>query len=117
LRDERPFFFAGLCDSWKRPDGTALESFTIITTEANSLVRSVHDRMPVMLTETGAREWLNRAERVLEGLSPLLAPFPAEQMESYPVSPRVNDPKLDDPQCVEREERPDGMLPGFSNLP
>src|SRR3954465_4647360 len=86
LRDEQPFFFAGLCDSWKRPDGTTLESFTIITTEANSLVRSVHDRMPVMLTEIRAREWLKGPERALEGPSPLLAPFAAEEMDSYPVS-------------------------------
>ncbi|HEY6363490.1 MAG TPA: SOS response-associated peptidase family protein [Candidatus Binatia bacterium] len=49
LKTKEPFTFAGLWDVWRKPDGKRLESFTIITTEPNELVRPVHNRMPVIL--------------------------------------------------------------------
>jgi len=107
LHGEEPFFFAGLWDTWKARDGKGLETFTIITTEANPLVREVHDRMPVILSESNAREWL------AQGSLHLLTPFKAEMMESYDVSPRLNDPLIDDPECVQRDETGEPMLPGF----
>ncbi|MFQ5542681.1 MAG: SOS response-associated peptidase, partial [Candidatus Binatia bacterium] len=59
LKDREPFAFAGLWDSWRRPDGNELQSFTIITTGANDLLRPVHGRMPVILDREGEGEWLN----------------------------------------------------------
>lgn len=50
-RDGRPFAFAGLWESWDGPDGSSIESCTIVTTEANDLVGRIHDRMPVILSE------------------------------------------------------------------
>jgi putative SOS response-associated peptidase YedK len=107
LRDEQPFFFAGLWDTWKARDGKTLETFTIITTEANALVRDVHDRMPVILVDSDARQWL------ANGPLQLLTPLAAEMMESYAVSPRLNDPLIDDPQCIQHDETGEPMLPGF----
>lgn len=49
LKGGEPFGLAGLWDVWRKPDGTPVESFTIITMEPNELVRPVHDRMPVIL--------------------------------------------------------------------
>ena len=46
LRNLQPFGLAGLWDVWRKPDGKRLESFTIITTEPNELVRPIHNRMP-----------------------------------------------------------------------
>jgi hypothetical protein len=49
MTDGAPFAFAGLWDAWKDPDGGWLQSFSIITTDANELMSRVHDRMPVIL--------------------------------------------------------------------
>ena len=49
LTSRQPFGLAGLWDVWRKPDGGKVESFTIITTEPNELVRPVHNRMPVIL--------------------------------------------------------------------
>ena len=49
MADDAPFAFAGLWDAWKDPVGQWLQSFTIITTDANELMSSVHNRMPVIL--------------------------------------------------------------------
>jgi len=49
LKNEEPFGLAGLWDTWKKPDGGVLESFTIVTTEPNELMRTIHRRMPVIL--------------------------------------------------------------------
>jgi putative SOS response-associated peptidase YedK len=49
LKNEELFSLAGLWDTWKKPDGSILESFTIITTEPNDLMRSIHRRMPLIL--------------------------------------------------------------------
>ena len=49
LKSREPFGLAGLWDVWRKPDGKRVESFTIITTEPNELVRPVHNRMPVIL--------------------------------------------------------------------
>lgn len=50
---------AGLWESWKGPDGKILETFCILTTKANSLVATLHDRMPVIILPTDYRTWLN----------------------------------------------------------
>jgi putative SOS response-associated peptidase YedK len=59
MRDGRLFAFAGLWERWTSPDGTTLESCTIITTGANELVLPVHDRMPVILDPSRYNDWLD----------------------------------------------------------
>jgi len=109
VRGEEPFFFAGIWDRWRRADGSALESFSVITTEANGLVRPIHDRMPAMLTEVAACKWLEAGP-----VDPsLLKPFPSDEMEFYPVSTRLNDPRHEDPQLIQREDDREALLPGF----
>jgi putative SOS response-associated peptidase YedK len=78
------FAFAGLWDCWSE-----LETSALVTTEANALVRPVHPRMPVILGPESFGLWLDeKADR--DSLLSLLRPFPAELMESFPVSTRVN---------------------------
>jgi putative SOS response-associated peptidase YedK len=110
IRGEEPFFFAAIWDRWKRMDGSTVESFSIITTEANDLVRAIHGRMPVILTEAAASKWLE------PGLvdSILLKPFPSDGMECYAVSTRLNDPRHEDAQLIQREDIREALLPGFS---
>ena len=59
LKSREPFGLAGLWDTWRKPDGKRVESFTIITTEPNELVRPVHNRMPVILRPEDEEQWLD----------------------------------------------------------
>jgi putative SOS response-associated peptidase YedK len=102
LRDNRPFAFAGLWESWQGPDGPPLQTCTILTTEANDLVRPVHDRMPVILPSRCHAEWLDPAMQDPERLRPMLRPFPADQMHAFPVSPWVSNPRNEGPRCLEK---------------
>jgi putative SOS response-associated peptidase YedK len=99
LRDGRPFAFAGLWESWAK-QGERIESCTILTTDANDLVRPLHDRMPVILRPEHYALWLDPANDNVDSLQPLLAPYPADQMMTYPVSTHINDPKHDDVSCI-----------------
>ncbi len=99
LRDGVPFAFAGLWDRWEGEDRT-IQSFTILTTSANDLVRPTHDRMPVILDRKDYASWLDPHVQESQHLHELLRPYPCEQMTSYPVSPRVNSPRYDDASCV-----------------
>lgn len=64
-----------------------------MTTEANSLVQDIHDRMPVILTKENEKEWLNPSLQDKEVLKGMLIPYDATLMEAYPVSNEVNSPK------------------------
>lgn len=102
MRDEAPFAMAGLWESWLDPQqGGAVESCTIVTTEANELTRPIHDRMPVILSAESYGLWLDRRQREQNVLLPLLRPFEPNSMLVNPVSTRVNNPRNNDPGCVE----------------
>ncbi len=58
LKDDAPFAFAGLWEHWAGPGGYVIQSFTIIVTEANELLRPIHDRMPVILDPANYTLWL-----------------------------------------------------------
>ena len=100
LRGGRPFAFAGLWEAWRRPDNAPLETCTLLTTEANELVRPIHDRMPVILPRTAYDAWLDPAVASPDTLAPLLAPYPSGEMEARAVSPFVNSPTHDSPECI-----------------
>ncbi len=99
LAGQRPFAMAGLWERWEGR-GEVLESCTILTTDANELVRPLHDRMPVILPPEAFDQWLDPTVQDLGRLTSLLRPLAAERMASYAVSRVVNSPKHDDPQCV-----------------
>jgi putative SOS response-associated peptidase YedK len=80
--------------------GGRVESCAILTTEANELVRPVHDRMPVILPERHWTTWLDPAVQDAGALVPLLRPFPSDAMRAYPVGPLVNNPRNDGPGCL-----------------
>lgn len=99
LKGGFPFAFAGLWEVWHSAEGDELKTCTILTTDANDLVGVVHDRMPVLFEVSEAWKWLQplAADALLE----MLKPFPAEKMEAYPVSRAVNDPRRDEPVCIQ----------------
>lgn len=101
LKNKEPFGFAGLWDLWRQPEGAELYSFTIITTDANELLRNIHDRMPVMLDSLAGEQWLDPTFTSFRTLSFLLRPFPSERMEAHDVSTLVNSPANDTEECIE----------------
>jgi putative SOS response-associated peptidase YedK len=99
--DGRPFAMAGLWESWRQPDGSPLESCTIITTTANPVVADLHDRMPVILPPELYREWLHSSPLPPSRLQQILVPYTSAGMTAHRVSTRVNNPRNDDPACVQ----------------
>jgi putative SOS response-associated peptidase YedK len=99
LQSGELFALAGLWDAWKSPDGEIIRSFTIITTAANAFVQPIHDRMPVILRREDHAHWLdNQAGAAI--WADLLRPYPADLMQAYPVSKRVNAATTDDPGLI-----------------
>lgn len=96
LKDGRPFTFAGL---WDR--NGQLETFTVITTDANKLTAAVHDRMPAILDDIDRDLWLDHHIEDKEKLLPLLRPFDAGEMTMHPVDRRVGNVRNNDPACIE----------------
>lgn len=99
LRNKELFAFAGLWDEWRSPDGTAIRSCTILTTEPNELIQPVHNRMPVILPPEAYDTWLDPHARPKQ-LLPLLQPYPSELMTGHAVSPEVNSPRNNDPSLI-----------------
>lgn len=102
LTDGGLMAFAGLWDAWKEPDGRWLESFAIITTEANELISTVHTRMPAILHARDWSEWLDRDN---ERLAPahLLRPFDSDQMRLDCCNPAVGNVRNNGPEMLNSE--------------
>jgi len=105
MKSGEPFAFAGLWENWNSPDGSQVKSATIITTEPNALVAPIHNRMPVIVRREDYRKWLDPGEKKPEEigeLTALLKPYPAHEMEVYPISTRVNSAKNEGAELIER---------------
>ncbi|MEW6300339.1 MAG: SOS response-associated peptidase [Thermodesulfobacteriota bacterium] len=100
LKGREPFGFAGLWETWRAPSGENIHSCTIITTAPNRLLETIHNRMPVILPREQETLWLDRTVEDPAVLTAVLAPYPAEEMEAYAVSPVVNSPANDSPACI-----------------
>lgn len=104
MRDERPFAFAGLWESWRGPKGAELaspiESCTILTTGPNELMQRLHDRMPVILSPEDYELWLDPTFQGLDALQALQRPLAADAMIADPVSTLVNSPRNESPECI-----------------
>ncbi|MBN1287585.1 MAG: SOS response-associated peptidase [Anaerolineae bacterium] len=102
MKSGEPFAFAGLWDTWHDRAGTgdSLTTCTIITTTPNAVVGPLHNRMPVILPPAAYDDWLQPGEYNSDRLRALLAPYPADKMEAYPVARAVNRPGADDPSLI-----------------
>jgi len=101
LRDRKPMAFAGLWEVWHGAEGVTVESCSIIVTEANEIMRPIHDRMPVILPTESWDAWIKSDAVDKLGLLNLLKPYPAKEMEAWPVSTKVNNPRNDSAECME----------------
>ncbi len=102
LKDQKPFVFAGLWDTWTSPGGKKISTCTIITTEPNEFMKKIHNRMPVILPKEQIDHWLDRSIENEQQVLSLLQPYPGEKMDAFEVSRFVNSPKNNSPACVEK---------------
>ena len=89
--------FAGFWNNWQSPEGEWLRSFTILTTDANELVAEIHDRMPVIIDPADYGLWLGERDADFAEIARLLCPYPAGKLGMWPVSPRVNNVRNQEP--------------------
>ena len=110
-RDGEPFALAGLWSRWERPGEKSGETCTILTTSANSLMRPIHHRMPVVLPAADWKFWLDLPAEKVDLLHQMMKPAPAGDLVTHPVSREVNRPDFDDPRCLEpvRDEGDDQL--------
>jgi putative SOS response-associated peptidase YedK len=99
LNDGELFAFAGLWDGWKNAAGRWIRTFSILTTSANAVTSTIHDRMPVILHRDSYDMWLDPAMANVQFVTELLKPYDSRKMRSYPVSTRVNHVVNDDEEC------------------
>lgn len=94
------FGFAGITELWNGPEG-AVRTVSLITTAPNDLMRSIHDRMPVIIPVENYGPWMDPTNLNVAELTKLIRSYPSEQMRAHPVSKRVNAPKNDDAELIE----------------
>jgi len=99
----QPMAIAGLYEEWRdpdRPDAPLLESFTILTTEPNVLMRDIHHRMPVLVDPVEHELWLDPEVTEPEMVHHLLRPTPSDWLEAFCVSSYVDNPAHEGPECI-----------------
>ena len=112
LKGGTPFAFASLWEEWTSAEGEIRSTCAILTIVANSLMKKIHHRMPVILTPTRGARWLELSE---VGFSPekILRPFPSDKMEAWRVSPKVSVPFFDNPDCLRKLEKDEPTLKNY----
>lgn len=100
LTDHRQFYMAGIYSFWQHPEGERLQTFSIITTSPNALMRPIHDRMPVILPENLVDDWLDPTMET-ELLLKILVAYDPSLMEAIPVSSRVGNVRNDDADLIQ----------------
>ena len=101
LKSRALFSMAGLYETWQSPEGEKISSCTILTTEPNSLMAPIHDRMPVILRPEDEALWLDRSVQEPSAIQRLLVPYSASELEAYPVSAQVGSVRNDEPGLIE----------------
>jgi putative SOS response-associated peptidase YedK len=111
MLDDSLFAFAGIWDRWRSGSGEVIESCSILTTDANSLTRDIHDRMPAILEPEDYDLWLDPGITDPEQLQHLLHPFDPRRMKKYPLSPKVSNVNIDGPECIQEVPADDASTP------
>src|SRR6478736_3944345 len=101
LNSDEAFVFAGIWDTWENPiNGELLNTFTILTTPSNKMMRELHERMPVILPKAIENHWLD--DRLKESdINDLMRPYDADQMNYYKVNKVVNSADYNTPECIQ----------------
>lgn len=102
LKSDELFAMAGIWEGWKSPDGKPLYTCSVITTGPNELMKTIHDRMPVILKPEDESTWLEPGLLENHKLESLLIPYDDHLMETYEVSPLVNSPKNNTIELIQK---------------
>lgn len=94
------FAFAGLWESWTGPEGE-LRSFTIVTTAPNALMARIHDRMPAIVPRAHYARWLSQSVQTPAQIQPMIASYPAAEMQAVPVGRAINNARNQGPALIE----------------
>jgi putative SOS response-associated peptidase YedK len=105
LKSGMPLGFAGLYNVWRSPEGEQISTSTIITTNANELLQPLHDRMPVITSPDAYDIWLDPTIHDKALLQTVLKPYAPEALDTYEVTQKVNSPKNDSPENIQKIER------------
>ena len=101
MTDQGLFGMAGIWEIWESGDGSYVESCTILTTDPNALMQTIHHRMPVIIPPEDYDLWLDPSLQDGRHVQHLLRPYESEAMQLYPVSKTVNNPRNETPACIE----------------
>lgn len=99
LKSDQPFALAGIWERWGEND--ELQTCAVLTTDANELMRPIHERMPVLIPPDAYDLWLDPEVEDASRLKHLFEPYPDDQLEAYAVHPSVNRPTHDSPDCIQ----------------
>lgn len=102
--ESRIFGFAGIKSTWNSPEGEAVDSFSIITTEANDIVKPIHDRMPLVVPAEMYDEWLSMSGEPLKVLNELCNESRRLKVQVYPSDPVANDVRYEGPLAIQKVE-------------
>jgi putative SOS response-associated peptidase YedK len=101
MKDGSLFAFAGLWETWKdKTTGQELQTYTVLTTDANELMEPIHHRMPVIVARKDYGRWMARADPAQLPVD-LLKPYAAEEMKAWKVSSAVGNVRNNTPELVE----------------
>jgi putative SOS response-associated peptidase YedK len=102
--DGRLLLFAGLYEAWQKLPGEWEKTFTILTTSANQVMAPYHDRMPVIIADRDADDWMDPRAPDALALKRLLVPAPADLLITTRVSPKLNNANNDAPELLQSAE-------------
>jgi putative SOS response-associated peptidase YedK len=106
LTHEDVFSLAGIWDSWTLQGGVTLDTFSVVTTRANSLMEEIHNtkkRMPVILPSSAEGLWLKEGLSE-DTLASLMQPVDSEMLTAHTVSPLITNTRAD-------RNRPELIMP------
>jgi len=112
--ERKPYYFqvdggelialAGIWSHWASPDGSEIMSVALITTQANTVMEAIHDRLPVIINRSDIDRWLDPMETRVEAVKELMQPIGADRMSCYPVGKAVNSGRAEGSELMERIE-------------
>ncbi len=101
LANDELFAFAGIWDFWENTKGEIVNSFSIITTQANKLVTDINERMPVILNQEMEQKWLSQKQLSDQEIAEFLTPYESSKMSFYQAHKVVNSSEYDYPECIQ----------------
>lgn len=101
--------FAGIYSTWMGPSGEEIDTAAIITVPSNAQLKTVHDRMPAIISKEQMTDWLDVRGIDAKEAYEMLGPLPEGVVAMHPVSTRVGSIKNDDEGLIVpvSEERPE----------